>query len=77
MTEGGAAQRDGKLSVGDKIVQINGVDVTDARHDQAVQMLTGLERFVRLVVERDTLVPRSQAGPARAPSPAAGDKVTH
>ena len=30
---------------------------------QAVQMLTGLERFVRLVVERDTLVPRSQAGP--------------
>ena len=74
MTEGGAAQRDGKLSVGDKIVQINGVDVTDARHDQAVQMLTGLERFVRLVVERDTLVPRSQAGPALAPSPAAGDK---
>ena len=25
-------------------------------------MLTGLERFVRLVVERETLVPRSQAG---------------
>merc|ERR1719410_3224381 len=61
ITEQGAAQRDGKLSVGDKIVQINGVDVTDARHDQAVQMLTGLERFVRLVVERDTLVPRSLA----------------
>ena len=40
--------RDGKLAVGDKIVQINGVDVTDARHDQAVSMLTGLERFVRL-----------------------------
>ena len=47
--------------MGDKIVQINGVDVTDARHDQAVQMLTGLEKFVRLVVERDSLVPRSQA----------------
>ena len=61
VTEGGAAARDAKLLVGDKIVQINGVDVTDARHDQAVQMLTGLERFVRLVVERDTLVPRSLA----------------
>ena len=61
VTEGGAAAKDAKLLVGDKIVQINGVDVTDARHDQAVQMLTGLERFVRLVVERDTLVPRSLA----------------
>ena len=48
ITEGGTAMRDGKLAVGDKIVQINGVDVTDARHDQAVSMLTGLERFVRL-----------------------------
>merc|ERR1719278_2222414 len=61
ITEQGAAQKDGKLIVGDKIVQINGVDVTDARHDQAVQMLTGLERFVRLVVERETLVPRTTA----------------
>lgn len=61
ITAGGAAANDGKLRVGDKIVQINGVDVTDARHDQAVQMLTGLEKFVRLVVERDSLVPRSQA----------------
>ena len=34
ITEGGTAHRDGKLRVGDKIVQINGVDVTDARHDQ-------------------------------------------
>jgi protein scribble len=63
ITDGGTAHRDGKLRVGDKIVQINGVDVSDARHDQAVQMLTGLERFVRLVVERETLVPRTIAGP--------------
>ena len=34
ITDGGAAARDAKLRVGDKIVQINGVDVTDARHDQ-------------------------------------------
>jgi len=64
ITDGGTAHRDGKLRVGDKIVQINGVDVSDARHDQAVQMLTGLERFVRLVVERETLVPRTIAGPS-------------
>jgi len=61
LSEGGTAAKDGKLRVGDKILQINGVDVTDARHDQAVQMLTRLERFVRLVVERESLVPRSSA----------------
>ena len=32
--------------------------------EQAVQMLTGLERFVRLVVERESLVPRSAAPPS-------------
>lgn len=37
--------------------QINGVDVEGARHDQVVAMLTGLERFVRLVVERESWMP--------------------
>lgn len=36
--------------------------MSDARHEQAVTLLTGLERFVRLVVERD--IPLSQANPA-------------
>ena len=36
--------------------------MTDARHEQAVTLLTGLERFVRLVVERE--IPLSQANPA-------------
>ncbi|CAG0880347.1 unnamed protein product [Darwinula stevensoni] len=61
ITPGGAAERDGKLRVGDRVLSINGVDVEGARHDQAVSMLTGLERFVRLVVARETLMPRSQA----------------
>ncbi|KAL1123176.1 hypothetical protein AAG570_002263, partial [Ranatra chinensis] len=56
ITEGGAAEKDGKLQVGDRIVSINGVDMEGARHDQAVAMLTGLERFVRLVAEREVLV---------------------
>ena len=32
--------------------------MTNASHQQAVQTLTGFERFIRLVVERDVLVPK-------------------
>lgn len=42
--------------------QINGVEVLDARHDQAVTLLTGHDRFVRLLFERE--VPQSQSNPA-------------
>ncbi|XP_037078732.1 LOW QUALITY PROTEIN: protein scribble homolog, partial [Pollicipes pollicipes] len=70
MTEGGAAERDGKLRVGDRVISINGVDVEGARHDQAVSMLTGLERFVRLIVLRETLVPASEAAASPEPRPA-------
>ncbi|XP_073992634.1 scribble planar cell polarity protein isoform X3 [Rhodnius prolixus] len=69
ITEGGAAEKDGKLQIGDRIVSINGVDLDGARHDQAVSMLTGLERFVRLVAEREVLVPKGST-PSPAPSPA-------
>ena len=34
------------------VFQINGVDVSEAEHTKVVELLTGLERFVRLVVER-------------------------
>ncbi|XP_049827638.1 protein lap4 isoform X19 [Schistocerca gregaria] len=71
ITEGGAAERDGKLMVGDRVMSINGVDMEGARHDQAVSMLTGLERFVRLVVEREVLVP---LGSSPSPSPSPGSE---
>lgn len=49
------------------VEQINGVEMTGAKHEQAVGMLTGLERFVRLVVERE--IPISQANPATSVTP--------
>lgn len=45
-----------------------------ARHDQAVSMLTGLERFVRLVVEREVLVPRESLCSSPSPSPSPGSE---
>lgn len=67
ITEGGVAHKDGKLAVGDRVVSINGVDLTGATHEQAVAMLTGLERFVRLVVERE--VPITKDSPSPSPGP--------
>ncbi|XP_050449400.1 protein lap4 isoform X4 [Cataglyphis hispanica] len=67
ITDGGVAQKDGKLLVGDKVISINGVDMRGAKHEQAVALLTGLERFVRLVVERE--IPLSQANPATVVTP--------
>lgn len=67
ITEGGVAHKDGKLAVGDRVVSINGVDLTGATHEQAVAMLTGLERFVRLVVERE--VPVTKDSPSPSPGP--------
>lgn len=72
ITEGGVAEKDGKLLVGDRIISINGVDLSGARHDQAVAMLTGLERFVRLVAEREVLVSKGQS-----PSPSPAEKSPH
>ncbi|KAJ6637155.1 Protein lap4 [Pseudolycoriella hygida] len=63
ITTGGLAHRDGKILVGDKVLAINGVDMTSAHHDSAVQLLTDHQRFVRLVVQRDI------KGPLEPPSP--------
>ncbi|KAK0178982.1 hypothetical protein PV327_007813 [Microctonus hyperodae] len=67
ITDGGVAQKDGKLLIGDRVISINGVEMTGAKHEQAVAMLTGLERFVRLVVERE--IPLSQANPLMQVTP--------
>ncbi|XP_067121848.1 protein lap4-like isoform X2 [Centruroides vittatus] len=59
IADNGAAFKDGKLKVGDRVVSINGIDMEGARHDQAVSLLTDSERYVHLVVEREQLRPKS------------------
>lgn len=55
----GAAFKDEKLKVGDRVLSINGIDMEGARHDQAVALLTDSDRYVSLVVEREKLKSRN------------------
>ncbi|XP_028289680.1 protein scribble homolog isoform X20 [Gouania willdenowi] len=65
IAEGGAAHRDSTLRVGDRVLSINGVDMTEARHDQAVALLTGTSPTITLLVERDLNPPGGSPGQSR------------
>ncbi|XP_056339017.1 protein scribble homolog isoform X10 [Oenanthe melanoleuca] len=76
IAEGGAAHRDGILRVGDRVISINGVDMTEARHDQAVALLTAASPTIVLLVQREGPSPGPGPGeppPARLHSPPPGD----
>uniref|UniRef100_A0A3B4F0M6 Protein scribble homolog n=1 Tax=Pundamilia nyererei TaxID=303518 RepID=A0A3B4F0M6_9CICH len=62
IAEGGAAHKDSTLRVGDRVISINGVDMTEARHDQAVALLTGTSPTIALLVERDLNAPGGSPG---------------
>ena len=47
--------------------QINGVDMRLANHDQAVQLLTDTQRFVRIVIEREVKGPLEPPQSPRSP----------
>ncbi|CAH8488459.1 unnamed protein product [Schistosoma rodhaini] len=52
ITEGGAAHKQGQLRVGDQIISINGVDIRNARHDEAISLLTSSNDSVDLELLR-------------------------
>ncbi|XP_075413122.1 inaD-like protein isoform X2 [Tenrec ecaudatus] len=51
--EEGAASRDGRLWAGDQILEVNGVDLRSASHEEAITALRQTPQKVRLVVYRD------------------------
>ncbi|KAJ8272709.1 hypothetical protein GJAV_G00092490 [Gymnothorax javanicus] len=69
IAEGGAAHRDNTLHVGDRVISINGVDMTEARHDQAVALLTSTSPTIALLVERELAPSSPKPGRARSHSP--------
>ncbi len=61
IAEGGPADKDGKLRVGDKLVRINNTDVSEAHHKEVVELLTSPIRFVNIAVERKVTGPPAMA----------------
>uniref|UniRef100_A0A8C7ATS6 PATJ crumbs cell polarity complex component n=1 Tax=Neovison vison TaxID=452646 RepID=A0A8C7ATS6_NEOVI len=51
--EEGAAARDGRLWAGDQILEVNGIDLRSAGHEEAITALRQTPQKVRLVVYRD------------------------
>ncbi|XP_028938947.1 inaD-like protein isoform X3 [Ornithorhynchus anatinus] len=51
--EEGAAARDGRLWAGDQILEVNGIDLRNASHEDAITALRQTPQKVRLVVYRD------------------------
>uniref|UniRef100_K7FG93 PDZ domain-containing protein n=1 Tax=Pelodiscus sinensis TaxID=13735 RepID=K7FG93_PELSI len=51
--EEGAAARDGRLWAGDQILEVNGVDLRNAGHEEAITALRQTPQKVQLVVYRD------------------------
>ncbi|KAF6738001.1 Multiple PDZ domain protein, partial [Oryzias melastigma] len=52
VNDGGAAQRDGRLQAGDQILEVNGIDLRQATHDEAIAVLRLTTQRVRLCVFR-------------------------
>ncbi|XP_075597105.1 multiple PDZ domain protein isoform X12 [Balearica regulorum gibbericeps] len=51
--EEGAASKDGRLWAGDQILEVNGLDLRNATHDEAINVLRQTPQKVRLTVYRD------------------------
>lgn len=51
--EEGAAAKDGRLWAGDQILEVNGIDLRTASHDEAINVLRQTPQRVRLTVFRD------------------------
>ena len=59
---GGTAARSGKLRMGDRILQVNGEDVTKSSHHEAVLKLLRPGDEVVLTIQHDSLPEGYQVG---------------
>lgn len=62
MVPGGTAAKCGKLRVGDRILKVNGTDVTQATHQEAVMELLRPGDYITLTIRHDPLPDGFQVG---------------
>ncbi|XP_077380128.1 multiple PDZ domain protein isoform X4 [Festucalex cinctus] len=60
VNDGGAAQRDGRLQAGDQIFEVNGIDLRQATHDEAISVLRLTTQHVQLRVFRHQVAYREE-----------------
>ncbi|KAM3864766.1 multiple PDZ domain protein [Diretmus argenteus] len=60
VNNGGAAQRDGRLQAGDQILEVNGIDLRQATHEEAIGVLRLTTQRVRLCVFRHQVTYREE-----------------
>uniref|UniRef100_A0A3Q2CQJ9 PDZ domain-containing protein n=1 Tax=Cyprinodon variegatus TaxID=28743 RepID=A0A3Q2CQJ9_CYPVA len=60
--EGGAAHRDGRLQIGDKILAVNHMSLEDVLHEDAVAALKNTGEVVYLKVPRRVCIQRGSTG---------------
>ncbi|XP_065897745.1 protein scribble homolog isoform X3 [Dysidea avara] len=62
---GGLAEIDGRLRLGDRLLSVNGTDMTGISHSDAVEVLKGISDHCCLVVSREVLIvlPENIASP--------------
>ena len=54
IADGGPAHLDGRLRVGDKLIEINGISTKGMTHERAIQLIKG-EATVKLLVRREPI----------------------
>uniref|UniRef100_S4RWI2 Scribble planar cell polarity protein n=1 Tax=Petromyzon marinus TaxID=7757 RepID=S4RWI2_PETMA len=69
IAEGGTADLEGTMAVADRVLAINGVDMTEARHDQAVALLTSSATSITMLLQREQAQGHKPPGRPSSPPP--------
>ncbi|XP_021376711.1 disks large homolog 1-like isoform X4 [Mizuhopecten yessoensis] len=71
--EGGAAEQDGRLAMGDRLIAVNDANLDNVSHEEAVAALKDTQEVVRLTIAKPTYVPQDSV--RQDPSPPVNRKI--
>ncbi|XP_033759866.1 disks large 1 tumor suppressor protein-like isoform X3 [Pecten maximus] len=71
--EGGAAEQDGRLAMGDRLIAVNDENLENVSHEEAVAALKATQEVVRLTIAKPSYVPPDSV--LQDPSPPVNRKI--